>query len=404
MSILEKYTKDESLNVSLEHLGMMIDADYDKISLNNTKLKMLDDTFLEATDTKNKTLSTESKENIRYLFPSLEGKVNKKDGSFLLRAWDDYFTTRYRLIQGIVDNIRSLEKNVKAYRKKLKSKQIKTLKKINESNNDIHRASFIAIEQYFQYADQTYPDDLMVAVENDYTKSQELINNIHNNVIDELSNFSKIIKSTDIEIGGAINPKFNSKLKEIRPSFEFIPKTIFLNPKSMLMSSLILASQTPDAIKTKESNLERIGVRNEISLKFGEWRHDLGNALTTIFAPYLGLIGLALTVYREVNVPGYTLDNGELLKMNDIATSQLDSVEKSLSVSSKLYKDMAKLSDEIKDNIQKNGEITDYTSNLIIGYISNMGDLIKLSGMDVAKRNFQMAKGINIMLFRTINA
>lgn len=391
---LEEYVLEENTD-DLFELNLQLESLSDTVTMELHRIHELTNAFT-STVINGKAPSMESIEGILTEGLGFEDIVSDNEGSRLGRLWDDFFTTRHRVIQGIVDTLRSNKKTIKAYRNKIAAKQKKLIKS-SGADSDQHSASFVSMEKYWLNVAGEYPRSVVGAVEVDFDKSSNLIKNAPKVAVDEIKRISDFVYKNSNK-GADLTNLLEKEAKNWKTLEEIIGPGIYNKPDLFLYRTAITGP-------TKVSKtLDDLGSKNNIMVISGGWGPDIINALTLVAPTFISIIGVGLQIYRnQVATPGFTLTGRELRKLSDYAIKYLDSAEAGYNDLINHLTTVNVILSNTNSKLAENDDVDHSTVAKVLNVINNDSQLVGKDMMKMVDRQIKVAKGINYLLMRTIN-
>jgi hypothetical protein len=354
------------------------------------------------------TLSIETVESIKEFFPSFEDYVSDDAGGGWGRMWDDWLTTRRRLVAGILDAVRSKKSAIKAYRKKLTNRDSKIDRFMARKDSQIHTASFVSMEKYWLYANNSYPKSIIGAVLQDLKESQHFLNECPKIVLSEVSKLIGLIKGGNYSSKETIEKSFLSKLKTLKSIEEIVGPTLY-GKADVLLYKTIIISTSPEKHQDKSlTRAEILTKTNRLTVITGDTSQDTINALITLSWGLGPIVAAVPTALRQYFAKGFTISTSELKSLVQYGHSYLDTAESCLDKAEHLNSEFNHLFEKVVDAIpHQNNSNTDHKAvafalNLAVNHTHNLSMFIGKPMQTMINRNIKVAKGIFYLVTRTI--
>lgn len=396
MSMLKDYIIDETESLSLGELSFALETIDDDLkvafSVLETHDKVTDHIAEHGLESINDTALVK-------WFPNLESKRNP-NASILMGFWDDWFTTRHRLIQGIVDLLRKKEKTIGAYRRKLRSKQFAIAKNELASYNRLHEATFISMEKYWLYPNGSHPEDIVEAVKKDFKDTSTFLEGVPHAVESSFKDLHNVIKRASRESVMDTLDRHSTQLKspvELVPGMEPNATSRYLYRTALIIGN----TERPEG-----NSFERLATPVEIRVISGGWGSDVVNGILTtingILRPaILSPLGL-VTMVRSIISEPFSLTSDEVIELHQYGSMYLESAEEGIARARTSLNKIDTHSKEIKGLLDEQN-IDMETSRLLARYMANLTKLVEKPFSDITNRQIKMAKGINYILMRTVS-
>lgn len=303
----------------------------------------------------------------------LEQTLMKKH---LYMIWDEWFTIRHRFFQGIVDLLRSKEKNIEAYKKKLASKGESIAKKDLKNIDGMHIATYIAIEKFWKFNNGKYPTNIAGALSTDFSEMKDVLDVLPKNVATTIDTLFDIIKSSKDDVEKVLDDKFK-KLLSIPDLF---PKKVINVDNRYLLRTIIFIKND-----SKPIDFKTLTNKIDVKIKYGGVVDDLINA----YVP-------------DAEVEEFTITSKDIVKIHEFGLSYLDLASDSIKSLIKYISDIENNTRQIGE-LMKDKELTREDASDISKYISNITSVLGKPYDQLINRQIKMAKGINYLLIRSIN-
>lgn len=330
------------------------------------------------------------------LYPNLG---SESFGSILMTFWDDFFSTRHRLVQGIVDLLRDKKKTIVAYRKKLLAKQKKAdIRKLANSQGK-HDVTFVSIEKFWLTASGSYPNDILGKLEKDYADTSAFITQTPKDVISALEDLNRTIRGSSSE---NLIADLDKQSKNLPSPYDVVPDGMPNNSKDYLYRTALLMDKKPDHRDFSSLSSESFAVK----LIKGDWANDTFNAALTLI-PHLTTIRFVrqivsiATVIRSVAQYSTKVSSKDLVKINDLGFEYLDSAEQGIDTNIDSLNEINKVTENIGESL-KNIEASPEDAKIVSRYITNLTSVVTEPHHQMVERQVKMAKGINYLLMRTV--
>jgi len=339
---------------------------------------------------------------------SLEDSVGYEKGSVGGRLWDDWLTTRTRLFRGILDLLRSKEAAIRSYRGLLEKERMRLIKDLNgmESN---HSASFVSMEKYWLYPDNTYPDSIMRAVLKDLSESKKLLLDSPKLAVTNIAKLGDIVKGANCSTEETLNQTFFKTVEQLKSVEDIIGKNIYGDHKTFLYSTMVFSSLPEKIAKPFSTRAEYLAKRNKLVVLSGDSSEDAIKVIILAVTALFPLGGWVWGAVRNLTTPGFTLSNRDMHTLLDYGINYLDTAmhalnsirtanEETLQAFLKVNTILAKLSESDKNDPALIKKMRDFVTSYSMNFIS----FTDRNAMPMIDREIKMAKGIFYLVKRTI--